>query len=552
MLKELRVRNYAVIDDLHLELGPGLNVLTGETGAGKSLIVGALGLLLGERASSEVVRTGEDRALVEGVFDASGVPLVLAECREQGIEADDGWVILRREVLREGRNRAWINGSPVTANLVRRIGDALVDLHGQHEHQALLAREAQRDILDAFAGAGAEAEAVAVTFARWADLKAQIAASRERAAATRERADLLDFKAREIEGAVLEPGEDERAQAEARRLEHSEELLELSSTLFGAVYGEEGSLVEMLGALSRPLNDLVRIDPEAGDIAELFSTVRTLVTELGTRLSSYQNDVEHDPERLSALRERLDLIHRLKRKYGASIEDVIEVGRAAREELDAADRSVFDLEVLSEEEERTREALSSEAAKLSDMRREAAGRLGADVTDLLQELGMEGGRFRVRFHELEAPGAHGAERVEFEVSLNPGFDPAPLSRVASGGELSRVMLALKSVLAAVDGVPSLVFDEIDAGVGGQVAHRVAERLAQVAGHHQVFAVTHLPQIASRASLHLHVEKTRGGAIASATVRALDGEERVQELARMLGGDPEREASRRHAAELLSE
>lgn len=552
MLNELRVRNYAVIDDLRLDLGPGLNVLTGETGAGKSLIVGALGLLLGERASSDVVRAGEEAALVEGVFDLSALPELAEKCREQGIEPEDGWLILRREVLREGRNRAWVNGSPATAGLIGRLGERLVDLHGQHEHQALLARDAQRQILDAFAGAGKVVTRVAESYARWTALRSRISAGRERAAAIRERAEFLEFRAREIEAAALEPGEEDALRSEARRLEHSEELLELASSLYEAVYGQEGAIVEATGALSRPVNELVRIDPEAADVAEIFTSIRTLLTELGTRLERYRGTVEHDPHRLAEVRERLELIHRLKRKHGGSIEDVLEVGRAARAELDEADRSVFDLEALSEEADAARHELLDASSELSALRRDAAERLEVQVTDLLQELGMEGGRFRVRFMELEEPGAHGAEKVEFEVGLNVGFDPGPLARVASGGELSRVMLALKSVLAAVDGVPSLVFDEIDAGVGGQVALRVAERLAHVAEKHQVFVVTHLPQIASRASIHLRVEKTRGGDIASATVTKLEGEARVEELARMLGGDPDREASRRHAAELLSE
>jgi DNA repair protein RecN (Recombination protein N) len=552
MLRELRVRNYAVIDDLRIELQPGLNVLTGETGAGKSLIVGALSLLLGERASSDVVRAGEDRALVEGVFDGSGEPELMARCEEQGIDVEGGWLILRREVLREGRNRAWVNDSPATASLVRELGMALVDLHGQHEHQALLRRAAQRDILDAFAGAAEPARLTAGAHSRLSDVRARIVATREEAAATRERSDYLEFRAREIESAALEAGEDEAIGHEARRLEHSEELIELSSALHAAVYGDDGSLVEGLGVLSRKVEDLLAIDPAASDIAHLYAEARATLSELGRRLSVYQNSVEHDPERLNAIRERLDLIHRLKRKYGGTIEDVLLAGRHAREELESADRSVLDLEALAREEAGLTEELLQRARELTSLRAAAATRLEAEVTDLLQELGMEGGRFRVSLEELDEVGAHGAEHVEFRVSLNPGFDPGPLARVASGGELSRVMLALKAVLAKVDGVPSLVFDEIDSGVGGRVAHRVAERLALVAESHQVFAVTHLPQIASRASAHLYVEKVEEAGLATARVRSLSGEERVEELARMLGGDPGREASRRHAAEMLSE
>ncbi len=552
MLKELHVRNYAVIDDLRIELQPGLNVLTGETGAGKSLIVGALSLLLGERASSELVRAGEDRALVEGVFDCSRAPELVRMCEEQGIEVEGDWLILRREVLREGRNRAWVNGLAATAGLVRQLGQSLVDLHGQHEHQALLRREAQRDILDAFAGATDAAHRTGEAHSRLVGLRARIAETRAEAKATRERADFLAFRALEIESAGLVPREDETATLEARRLEHSEELIELSAALHSAVYGDDGALVEGLGSLSRKVDDLVRIDPTAAEIEALYSDSRTALQELGRRLSTYRDAVEHDPQRLAELRERLDLIHHLKHKYGDTVEEVLAAGRTAREELDRADRSVLDLDALALEEARAIEELAREAENLSALRKASADRLESEVTGLLDELGMAGGRFCVRLEELAELGSHGAERVEFQVSLNPGFPPGPLARVASGGELSRVMLALKTVLAEVDGVPSLVFDEIDSGVGGRVAQRVAERLAMVAGNHQVFAITHLPQIASRASVHLYVEKIQEEGLASARVRTLEGEERVEELARMLGGDPDRETSLRHAAELLSE
>lgn len=552
MLKELHVRSYAVIDNLRIDLQPGLNVLTGETGAGKSLIVGALSLLLGERASSEVVRAGEARALVEGVFDGSRKPDLLQLCADQGMEVDDGWIILRREVLREGRNRAWVNGSPATAGLVRRLGERLVDLHGQHEHQALLGRDAQRGILDAFAGAGEAALRTGEAHSGLVQVRESMSRTRAEAAATRERADYLEFRAREIESARLEPGEDETAAAEVRRLEHSEELIELSDSLHAAVYGDDGALVEVLGGLSRRVEDLVRIDPAAAEIEELYTDARNELQELGRRLSEYRNGVQHDPGRLATLRERLDLIRGLKRKYGDTIAEILAAGSAARGDLEKADRSVLDLQALARDEEQALQRLVDESRKLSDLRKAAADRLEAEVTGLLDELGMEGGRFEVRLEPLSEVGRHGAESVEFLVSLNPGFDPGPLSRVASGGELSRVMLALKTVLAEVDDVPSLVFDEIDSGVGGRVAHRVAERLAAVARNHQVFAITHLPQIASKASVHLHVEKVAEGGLASARVRVLDGEERVEELARMLGGDPGRETALKHAAELLAE
>lgn len=552
MLRELRIRNYAVIDDLRLDLETGLNVLTGETGAGKSIVVGALSLLLGERASSDVVRTGEDGALVEGVFDISGMPHLARALQQEGIEADDGWLILRREVLREGRNRAWVNGSAATAGLIARLGTALVDLHGQHEHQALLERDAQRHILDEFGGATEVADTVAAAHGTVRDALTRLEVTRRRIAETRDRSDYLEYRAREIEAARLEAGEEERLVAEARRLEHSEELESLSGSLHGAVHGDDGSLADRLGELGRSIGELVRIDPTAGELDSMYADALTTLEELGRRLAAYHNAVEHDPDRLAELRERLDLIYRLKRKYGDTVEDVLSAAASARAELEEADRGALDVATLEGEAKAARLDLERKADELTGLRRDAAARLENAVSDQLADLGMEGGSFRVVLEPTPETGPAGSERVDFRVSLNPGFDPGPLSRVASGGELSRVMLALKTVLAAVDAVPCLVFDEIDSGVGGRVAHQVAARLADVAERHQVFAITHLPQIASRADSHLHVDKIDSDGRASARVSRLQGTERIEELARMLGGDPGSEASLRHAAELLSE
>ena len=551
MLRELRVRNYAVIDDVRLELGPGLNVLTGETGAGKSILVGALSLLVGERASAEVIRAGEDRALVEGVFEIPPDPGLRARCEEAGIDISEGWLILRRELAREGRNRAWVNGSPATAALIGELGGALVDLHGQHEHQALLRPGPQRRILDAWAGSAGRTASVREAWEEARDARRDAEKLRTRVAETRDRADLLRHKAKEIEAAKPEPGEEESLAAEIRRLEHSEELLALSGELHEAVYGGEEALVDRLGRLGRTLDSLLRIDPGAGELRDLHESARVTLEELGRRLSEYHHAVEHDPARLDRLRRRQDLLYRLRRKYGGTVEDVIEEGREAREELSALETSDVDLRGLERRVEEAERELARRAAALSEARGEAAARLEDAVSRLLPDLGMPGGLFRVALRALTPPGPEGAEDVAFLVSLNPGFEPGPLSRVASGGEMSRVMLALKTVLADADDVPSLVFDEIDAGIGGRVAHRVAERLAGVAAEHQVFAITHLPQIAARASTHFRVQKGERDGRAVTVVVGLEGAARVEEIARMLGGDPESVVSRRHAEELLT-
>jgi len=550
MLTELRIRNYAVIDDIHVELGPGLNVLSGETGAGKSIIVGALSLLLGERAATDVIRAGEDRAIVEGVFDLPEDPAFRARCDELGIDLSDDCLILRRELQREGRNRAWVNGSPATAGLIGELGGALVDLHGQHEHQALLRPIPQRRIVDEFAGAGTVAAEVRSAWEALRAARTELEAVRLRVAEARENAEFLRRKAKEIESAEIEPDEEDSLAAEIRRLEHSEELLTLSGELHDVVYGGDGAVVDRLGGLRRALDSLLRIDPEAIEIEELYETGQATLDELGRRLRDYRFEVEHDPGRLASLRQRQDLLFRLRRKYGGTLEDVKAEGRGARAELDSIESSEDEIGRLEGEERNHREALSALGTRLGDARRKAAEQLEREVTAQLPDLGMPGGQFCVELTPLEEPGPDGAETIRFLVSLNPGFDPGPLSRVASGGELSRVMLALKSVLASVDSVPSLVFDEIDAGIGGRVAHHVAGRLGTVAGSHQVFAITHLAQIAARADVHLRVEKAeQAGRVATSLVQLQD-EARVEELARMLGGDPESDASLRHARELL--
>lgn len=550
MLIELRIRDFALIDTLAVRLSPGLNVLSGETGAGKSIIVGALSLLLGERASAEVVRAGSQRAVVEGVFDLTGRPELLALLDARGIEADDGLVILRREVAAEGRNRAWVNGAASTAGTVGEIGGALVDLHGQHEHQTLLRRPEQRSILDAFGQHEELARRVAETHAALARTRAEIESLEGRRREGLQRADFLRHQVEEIGGAELRPGEEAELESDSRRLSHAEELLALAGGLAEALREGEGALADRLGSLRRNLDQLLRIDEDQQELGELFDTAFYALEELGTRLAGYAAAVEHDPVRLAGLRSRQDVLYRLKAKYGSTVEEVLEVARAAREELEALEASKWEAEGLRTREGELTAELGRLAADLTSRRRGSAERLASEVGELLPALGMEGGRFEVELLTHPEPAAHGAEEVEFRVALNRGFEPRPLAQVASGGELSRVMLSLKTILARLDAVPTLVFDEVDAGIGGRVAVQVGNRLQAVARSHQVFVVTHLPQIASRADAHLRVSKGERDGVGVTLVEELEGEERVAEIARMLGGDPESDLSRDHARELL--
>ena len=550
MLTELRIRNFAIIEQLTLPLGHGFNVLSGETGAGKSIIVGALGLLLGERASTDLIRTGADRASVEGTFDIGAHPEIVALLDERGIDVDESLVVLKREIAAAGRTRAWINGTPVSASVLADAGRHLVNLHGQHEAQTLLEPDAQRAILDAFAGASELAARVAEAHAAWGAVRRDIADLAARRAEAERRADYLRHVVREIEDARLSEGEDARLEDEGRRLEHAEELRSMAQGMLALLDTDEDAILHRLGTVQRQLGAIQRIDPALARLQELFDAAFYNAEALARELEAYESTVELDPDRLAEVRARRDLIYRLTAKHGPTLADTIEAGRTAREELDLVDGAGLDLRQLELRERAAREQLDGLAAELSARRRDAADRLAGAVDAVLPDLGMASGRFVATLLATPDVTAAGAEAVEFRVALNVGHDARPLSRVASGGELSRVMLALKTILARLDRVPTLIFDEVDAGIGGRVGLMVGETMRRVAEFHQVFAISHLPQIAARAHHHIQVSKDARGGVTTADVQVLSGEARVSEVARMLGGDPESEVSRAHARELL--
>ena len=549
MLTELRIKNFAIIETLTLPLARGFNVLSGETGAGKSIIVGALGLLLGERASADLIRTGADRATVEGVFDVSDRSEIRAALDEHGIDVDEDIVVLKREIA-PGRARAWINGTTVNAGLLAEIGRQLVNLHGQHEAQTLLDPEAQRRILDAFAGATETAAEVRQSHEELASIIREIAGLTKRRTEAERRADYLRHVVKEVSDAKLTEGEDVRLDDEARRLEHAEELRALASGIAGALDGEEESVLPKLGSISRQLASIQRIDPALSRLQESYDAAYYGLESLARELEEYESGVELDPARLDEVRRRRDLIFRLTKKYGSSLGDVIRAGDEARAELDLVDSAGLDIRQLETREQAARTTLNERAAALTKLRRAGAERLARAVDDVLPQLGMTDGQLTVALQPTKTVGASGAEDVEFRVALNVGHEARPLSRVASGGELSRVMLALKTILARLDHVPTLIFDEVDAGIGGRVGLQVGETMRRVASHHQVFAITHLPQIAARAHHHILVSKGARGGVTTADVSVMGGDARVKEVARMLGGDPESELSRAHARELL--
>jgi DNA repair protein RecN (Recombination protein N) len=551
VLTELRIKNVAIIEALTLPLGPGFNVLTGETGAGKSIIVGALGLLLGERGSADVVRTGSDRATVEGVFDASGHTALLRSLDERGIDVEEAIVVLKREVSSAGRTRAWINGTTVTAVTLADIGRLLVDLHGQHEAQSLLDGESQRQVLDAFAGAQEEAESVRTQYDIATAIRREMAELTARRAEAEKRANYLKHLAKEIGDARLAPGEEVKLEDEARRLENASEIREAASSFTAILEDEEAGILSRLSQASRALQQLQKFDPTLAKVQEAFDAGFYSIESVAREVAEYAANVDLDPARLGDVRARRDLLFRLTKKYGPTVADVIATGARARQELELLDSAGLDLRQLQSRMDAATGELERVAALLTRKRQDAGRRFAAAVDAIMPELGMEDGHLQVALTPQAAIGPHGSEAVEFRVALNLGHDMRPLARVASGGELSRVMLAIKTILARLDHVPTLVFDEVDAGIGGKVGQQVGDMLRGVAASHQVFAITHLPQIAAKAHRHIQVAKGARAGVTTADVITLKDSQRVEEIARMLGGDAESATSRAHAAELLA-
>ncbi len=548
MITELRVRDLVTVADQTLSFGSGLNVLTGETGAGKSMLVDALALLLGGRADAGAVRPGGGKAIVEGVFEP--LPRALgALLAELGLDAEDDRLVIRREISAEGRSRAWVNGSPTTVAALERIGGAVADLHGQHQTVSLLQTDTQRDLLDGFAGARPEAVAVAECHADLERLVAEERALTARRDEVRKKADYLRHVVQEIDAARLILGEDDRLDADIQRLANASEIRTLGDAAARAIDDDEGGALKALHQAERSMAQLERLDPAVGEWRPLIDAAYTALDELARAARSYAEGVDEDPARLAELERRRGVLDRLCQKYGATVMEVVKTREESDAELALADGAEFDLKALGARRKAAEETLRSAAKSLTDRRRVGGDRLARAVNRQLPKLGLAGGRFEVTLLPAAVTGAHGAETVLFMVQLNLGLDARPISRAASGGELSRLMLALTVALARQDGVPTLVFDEIDQGVGGEVGGQLGEALAEVAGRHQVLVITHLPTIAARGDRHLVVTKKAKGGIATSAVEVLHGEDRVTEIARMLG-DSDSASARRHAIALL--
>lgn len=564
MLTELSIENFALVDKLRLHFGPGLNILTGETGAGKSILMDALNLVLGERMGSEVVRHGTEKARVEAVFEVAEGDTRLAEALETaGIEPEDGLLLLGRELSAAGKSTVRINGRPATVTTLKAIGDALVDIHGQHEHQSLLTVERHADILDAWCGpeALAQRRAVADAYREAQGVARELAALQQDARERARTLDLLQFQRDEIDAAAPRPDEEEALVAERLRLASAEKLYEAASGAYAALHGgdargrtaasgsDSGALDGLTTAVAE-VEHAARLDERLTPLLESLQNALYVAEDAARDVRSYRDEIEFNPDRLEEIEARLDVLRTLKRKYGDTVEEVLRYREEIGERLDTLENAEERIGELTALSEKARAELAARAAKLSATRNKACGPFANAVMKELGDLAMTATRFSVAVAEREVT-ARGADQIEFLLSPNPGEPLKPLAKIASGGEISRVMLALKSVLARIESVPTLVFDEIDTGIGGRTGGVLAEKLARLADCGQIVCITHLPQIAARGQTHFLIEKRAEGGRTVVGVTHLDPDSRVQELARMLGGTRLTEVVLQHAREMLA-
>ena len=553
MLAELAIRDFAIIDELRIPFDDGLNALTGETGAGKSIIIDALGAVLGERIGSEVVRTGARSARVEAVFDLNAsTPSGLAErCADLGLDLDDGTLILSRDIAQNGRSTGRINGTTVTMAVLGQIGARLIDIHGQSDHLKLLKTSEQLDALDSFAGVGDLRASVIELVRELSSLRSRRRQLRASERDREQRIDLLRYQVDEITAAMLEPGEDERLQQERNVLGNAERLVLDASAALNALESEDGNGAASLFRLaSTSVADLVAIDTAAGGLAERTSEIVILAEELASDLRRYVDAIEANPARLAAVEERLDLITRLKRKYGATIDEVIAYGESASSELLQLTEGEQSDEALAAQVAELAEKLKPLLCELAERRTEAAGRLQGAINGAISELGMGSATVQIAISQEPEPTETGLDRIEFLFSPNAGESPKPLARIASGGETARLMLALKSVLAADDETQTLVFDEVDVGVGARSGQVVGEKLWSLSGRHQVIVISHLAQIAAFAGTHFMIEKDVVEGRTVSSVNRLEGGRRFDELAEMIDGKPVSPESRAAAEQLV--
>ena len=548
MLTLLKIRNLALVDELAWELGAGLIGVTGETGAGKSVIVGALKLVLGERADKSLIRTGEDQCLVEAVFELTHTAGINPILEEGGLApCDDNQLIVRR-TIGQSASRQFVNDSPVTLALLKRLGEHLVDLHGPHDHQSLLSADRQLAMLDAYAGSENQLATYRETYRAWRSKNAALEELRNAENATEHEIDLLKHQISEIDAAQLNPAEEQDLEDRWRRANNASRLMESAAAAISTLNGENG-ILDRLGELQRLVRDLEKLDPSISEKTASLETAAVELQDLEGNLADYTQELEINPAEAETLAERVNLIESLKRKYGPSLADVLNRRDNAAARLDSIENRSDKIEQLEREVAEGRKALDANGKTLAASRRKAAPKLAKEISSQLKDLGFKQSSFEVPLNSLADPGPHGLESADFLFGPNPGEPLMPLRQIASSGEISRVMLAIKSALAEQDDTPLMVFDEIDANVGGEVARAVGAKMAALGTRHQVIAITHFPQVAATASHHFVVEKEVSAGRTRSRLFPVAGENRIQELVRMLGGGGKQ--ARAMAASLLS-
>lgn len=565
MLSSLLIKDYALIENIEVEFGKGLNIITGETGAGKSILIDAMGLLLGERASTEVVRKGADKSVVEGVFEITGNKKVQSILIQNEIE-NNAQLIVRREVSLKGTNRCFLNDTPVTLNLIKEVGDLLVDLHGQHEHQSLLRSETHIEMLDEFANMEKSLADYRKHFDDLAKLQKDLKELKQKEVILREKRELYEFQIKEIDSVSPQEDEEEKLNDELRILQNSEKLLSLNNDIYTIIYDSEDSLHDRLAEVKNWLSELSNIDRSFNEKVNECESALALLNEISSFVRTYKDKIDLDPKRLEEIRERLGALTLIKKKFGGSLKAVIEHRKKIGAEFELAENFSSKINELEDKVKQSRKNCGELAKKLSSERKTVSKKIKKEIEEVLKYLGISDSNFQVRIENEIADDSNenyvivssakykydcnGYDKIEFYVSTNLGEDPKPLVKVASGGEVSRIMLALKSILAKSDKLPILIFDEIDTGVSGRIAQKVGQALKSLADYHQIIAITHLPQIAGLSHLHFAVEKKKLGDRVVSSIRKLNERERIEEVAKLMSGEKVTEAALNGARELM--
>ena len=559
MLSHIHLRNFAIIETLDLELKTGMTALTGETGAGKSILIDAIGLVLGDRAESGVVRHGADKAEITLTVELDDTPSAQAWLAEQDLsdENDDDQCILRRVITANGKSRAWINGSPCNLSMLRQLGEQLVDIHGQHEHQSLMKKDMQRKLLDDFANIDNSQQKLlfktAAAYNEWKALKAKLENLSDHNSAHQAKLDLLRFQTQELDDLQLAENEATQLDEEHARLSNAGQLLETSSQSVLKLYdADDQSIYSNISTVLQQLEGGSQLDAKLKEPLEILQSVQIQIQEASDQLRHYQESVGLDPERLDWVNSRLATMHELSRKHQTKPELLFAKWQSLHKELKELDSDEYDLDALQEKLAISELAYRTQASKLSKIRNKVAKQLSQGVSEGMQKLGMEGGRFIIALEKKENFSAHGMDNIEFQVSANPGQPLKPIIKVASGGELSRISLAIQMIAAQRITLPALIFDEVDSGIGGGIAEIVGQQLRKLGCNRQVLCVTHLPQVASQAHNHYKVTKIKSEQSTSTGMLVLDDNQRIEEVARMMGGIEITESTLNLASEMLNE